>query len=115
MKSEQTNLGSLSSGHGGRAQAVPRPAPGKTSGLTNLESGFESPDLTDLAFLSFKGFPAVPSARRGSLVFFSVNIPVDEAERLLASRERELIGRFQAEWRRLRRQIDVVLSEGGRR
>lgn len=73
---------------------------------------FETCDLSDLAFLSLKGFPAVPTARRGNLVFFSVNLPSDEAERLLQSPEREFVGRFHQAFRRLRRTIDLFPCNG---
>jgi hypothetical protein len=77
---------------------------------------FESPDLPDLAFLAVKGHRAAPSVRRGSLQFFAVDLPAEDAERLLASAERELFTRFFGEWRRLRRCVDQMRDgEGARR
>lgn len=76
---------------------------------------FESPDLTDLAFLALKGFRVVPSVRRGSLQFFEVDLPAGQAERLLASPERQLVGHFWEEWRKLRREIDRLQGGNGAR
>lgn len=77
---------------------------------------FESPDLPDLAFLALKGHRATPSARRGSLQFFEADLPAADAERLLASAERQLFTRFFEEWRRLRRVVDRARDgDGGRR
>jgi len=78
-------------------------------------AGFESPDLTDIAFLAARGFRPTPTARRGSLLFFEVPLSEQEAERLLASPEREFIGRVFSEWRRLRREIDLGNGGGGAR
>ncbi len=74
---------------------------------------FESPDLPDLAFLSLKGCRVTPSTRRGSLQFFQVNLSTDQAERLLASPERQLFTRFFEEWRRLRRVVDRMRDAEG--
>lgn len=74
---------------------------------------FESPDLTDLAFLRIKGFQVVPTVRRGALQFFEADLPVDQAEKLLCSAEREFLSRFQTEWRRLRREIDRLAAQSG--
>ncbi len=77
---------------------------------------FETPDLTDLAYLASQGYQLAPTVRRGHLVFFRVDIPTEEAERLLRSPERELVGRFHQAFRRLRREIDLFpQSQGGRR
>ncbi len=77
---------------------------------------FETPDLIDLAFLAIRGFRPVPIARRGALVFFSVeDLSPDQAERLLQSPEREMVGRYHQEWRRLRRAIDAFPGNGGGR
>ncbi|HLG43668.1 MAG TPA: hypothetical protein VI337_01495 [Nitrospirales bacterium] len=77
---------------------------------------FETPDLTDLAFLATQGYQLTPTVRRGHLVFFSVDIPADDAERLLRSPERELVGQFHQAFRRLRREIDLFQGKlgGGR-
>lgn len=74
---------------------------------------FETPDLTDLAFLALKGYQPVPTARRGHLVFFEVPISPDEANRLLNSPERDLVARFHQAFRRLRRTIDLFPANGG--
>jgi hypothetical protein len=77
---------------------------------------FESPDLPDLAFLAIKGFRPTPTVRRGSLQFFQIDLPAEDAERLLASAERVLFTRFFEEWRRLRRCVDRMRDgEGARR
>lgn len=73
---------------------------------------FETPDLLDLAFLTLKGYQPTPSVRRGNLVFFTVDIPPDEAERLLQTPERQLAGQYHQAWLRLRRAVD---NFGGRR
>ena len=67
---------------------------------------FETPDLLDLAYLTMKGYQPNASARRGSLVFFTVDIPPEEAERLLRSPERQLVGQYHTAWLRLRRAVD---------
>ncbi len=77
---------------------------------------FETPDLTDLAFFTLHGYRLTPTIRRGNLVFFQVDIDPEEAERLLRSPERELVGRFHQAFRRLRREIDLFpQSQGARR
>ena len=67
---------------------------------------FETPDLTDLAFLALKGYQPTPSVRRGNLVFFRVDIDPEEAERLLRSPERQFAGQVHQAWLRLRRVVD---------
>lgn len=72
---------------------------------------FETPDLLDLAFLALKDYQATPSVRRGNLVFFQVDIDPEEAERLLRSPERRLVGQYHQTWLKLRRIVD---NFGGR-
>ncbi len=76
---------------------------------------FETPDIVDLAFLDSKGYPARPTARRGRLVFFTVDITYEEAERILCSPDRAIVDRFHQALRRIHRQIESFPQNGGAR
>ncbi len=76
---------------------------------------FETPDIFDLALFEAKGYTARPTARRGRLVFFTVDVSYEEAEKILLCPERAVCDRFHQALRRIHRQIESFPQNGGAR